>query len=165
MRLDIREEALALAAQSEHAAIPIAFVVDRVLEVRLLGGGLGGMSLPEAAVTDPYVKDYDAVEGAGPLRWPGRLDVSHWGLISARWDGAGAGGGVIASKPPGLHMLGDSAVRLHALASLIAQAQQLLPQAVHDARDRELTWAQIGELLNTTAGTAARRYQNRPRST
>ena len=63
------------------------------------------------------------------------------------------------------YWLGDSAVRLHALASLIAQAQQLLPQAVHDARDQELTWAQIGELLNVTAGTAARRYQNRPRST
>jgi hypothetical protein len=63
------------------------------------------------------------------------------------------------------YWLGDSGVRLHALASLIAQAQQLLPQAVHDARDQELTWAQIGELLNTTAGTAARRYQNHPRST
>lgn len=58
--------------------------------------------------------------------------------------------------------LGDSAVRLHALASLIAQAGQLLPQAVHDARDQELTWAQIGELLNTTAATAARRYRNKP---
>ena len=63
------------------------------------------------------------------------------------------------------YWLGESAVRLHALASLIAQAQQLLAQAVHDARDQELTWAQIGELLNTTAGTAARRYRNRPRST
>ena len=58
--------------------------------------------------------------------------------------------------------LGDSAVHLHALASLIAQARQLLPQAVHDARDQELTWNQIGELLNTSAGTAARRYRNQP---
>jgi hypothetical protein len=57
---------------------------------------------------------------------------------------------------------GDSAARLHALASLIAQAQQLLPQAVHDARDQELTRAQIGELLNTTAATATRRYRNQP---
>ena len=33
-----------------------------------------------------------------------------------------------------------------------------LPQAVHDTRDQELTWAQIGELLGTTtAATAARR--------
>jgi hypothetical protein len=48
------------------------------------------------------------------------------------------------------YWLGDSAVRLHALASLIAQARQLLPDAVHDARDQELTWTQIGELLDTT---------------
>jgi hypothetical protein len=60
------------------------------------------------------------------------------------------------------YWLGDSAVHLHALASLITQAEQLLPQAVHDARDQELTWAQIGELLNTTAATAARRYRNKP---
>ena len=60
------------------------------------------------------------------------------------------------------YWLGDSAVHLHALASLIAQAEQLLPQAVHDARDQELTWAQIGELLGTTAATAARRYRNTP---
>jgi hypothetical protein len=60
------------------------------------------------------------------------------------------------------YWLGDSAVHLHALASLITQAEQLLPQAVHDARDQELTWAQIGELLNTTATTAARRYRNKP---
>jgi hypothetical protein len=60
------------------------------------------------------------------------------------------------------YWLGDSAVHLHALASLIAQAQQLLPAAVRDARDQELTWTQIGELLNTTATTAARRYNKNP---
>ena len=60
------------------------------------------------------------------------------------------------------YWLGDSGVHLHALASLIAQAEQLLPQAVTDARDQELTWTQIGELLGTTAATAARRYKNKP---
>ena len=60
------------------------------------------------------------------------------------------------------YWLGDSAAHLHALASLITQAQQLLPQAVHDAHDQELTWTQIGELLGTTAATAARRYRNKP---
>jgi hypothetical protein len=60
------------------------------------------------------------------------------------------------------YWLGDSSVRLHALASLIAQAEQLVPQAVHHARDQELTWAQIGELLGTTAATAARRYRGKP---
>jgi hypothetical protein len=60
------------------------------------------------------------------------------------------------------YWLGDSAVRLHTLASLIAQADKLLPQAIHEARDQELTWAQIGELLGTTAATAARRYRRKP---
>src|SRR5215470_1803566 len=106
MSVDIRDEALTPAALSEHAAIPIAFVVDRVLEVRLLDGGLGGMSLTQTAVTDPYLKDYDAIEGAGPQHWPERFDVSTWGLITARRDGATVGGAVIAAKTPGLHMLG-----------------------------------------------------------
>ena len=39
---------------------------------------------------------------------------------------------------------------------------RLPPRAVHDARDQELTWTQIGELLGTTAATAARRYRNKP---
>jgi hypothetical protein len=60
------------------------------------------------------------------------------------------------------YWLGDAAVHLHALASLIAHAQRFLPQAVHDARDQKLTWTQIGELLGTTAATAARRYRNKP---
>jgi hypothetical protein len=59
------------------------------------------------------------------------------------------------------YWLGDSAVRLHALASLIAQAQQPLPRAVHDTRDQELTWAQVGELPGITATTAARRYRSK----
>ena len=75
MSLDIRVEALTPAALSAHAAIPIAFVVDQILQVRLIDGGLGGMSLTQAAVTDPYVKDYDAIEGAEPQHWPGRFDV------------------------------------------------------------------------------------------
>jgi hypothetical protein len=40
-----------------------------------------------------------------------------------------------APRPaPHPYWLGDSAIRPHALTSLIAQAGQLLPQAVHDAR-------------------------------
>jgi hypothetical protein len=46
--------------------------------------------------------------------------------------------------------------------SLDMTLEQLLPDAVNDARDQELTWTQIGELLNTTAATAARRYRNKP---
>ena len=52
-----------------------------------MAGSSPGMSLTETAVTGPYVKDYDVIEGAGPQRWPGCFDVSNWGLIGARRDG------------------------------------------------------------------------------
>lgn len=58
MSLDILEVVPALTALAEHATIPIAYVVDRILQVRLIDGVLGGMSLTETAVSDPYVKDY-----------------------------------------------------------------------------------------------------------
>jgi len=103
--LAIGEEALTLATLDEHAAIPIAFVVDRILEVTLVDGGLGGMSLTGTPVTDPYVKDYDAIDR--PACWPGRFDISNWGLICARRDGTKVGGAVIALNTPGLRMLGD----------------------------------------------------------
>jgi hypothetical protein len=57
------------------------------------------------------------------------------------------------------YWLGDPAVRLHALASLLAQAQALLPEAVTAARDQDLTWDQIGQLLGLTGPAAARRYR------
>jgi hypothetical protein len=58
------------------------------------------------------------------------------------------------------YWLGDSAVGLHTLASLIAQAQQMLPAAVSRARDQEHTWAEIGQLLSLSPATAARRYRH-----
>ena len=50
--------------------------------------------------------------------------------------------------------LGDSPNVLHLLASLIAQANQLLPTAVADARDQQCSWAEIGDLLGITRASA-----------
>ena len=57
------------------------------------------------------------------------------------------------------YWLGDCAVRLHALASLLKQGQELLPAAVAQARDQDLTWDQIGTLLGLTGPAAARLYR------
>ena len=57
------------------------------------------------------------------------------------------------------YWLGDSAVRLHVLASLLKQAQMMLPETVAQARDQDLTWDQIGQLLGLTGSAAARRYR------
>jgi hypothetical protein len=56
MSLEIRQEAAAPAALG-LARKAAAFVVDRILEVRLADGGLGGMSLAEAPVADRYLKE------------------------------------------------------------------------------------------------------------
>ena len=57
------------------------------------------------------------------------------------------------------YWLGDTGVHLHALASLLAQARALLPDAVADARHQGLYWTEIGPLLGLSADTAARRYR------
>ena len=43
----------------EYANIPIAFMVRSIFQVELIDGGLGGMSMLEAPVEHPYIKDYD----------------------------------------------------------------------------------------------------------
>jgi GNAT superfamily N-acetyltransferase len=106
MSLDIRHEVCTPGVLGEHGRISIAFVVDRILEVTLAEGGLGGMSLTETPVADPYVKDYDAIAGEGPARWAERFDISHWGMTGAYRDGVRVGGAVIAFRTAGLCMLG-----------------------------------------------------------
>ncbi|HUB40976.1 MAG TPA: GNAT family N-acetyltransferase [Streptosporangiaceae bacterium] len=107
MSLKLRTGPVTPVTLSEHATIPIAFTVDRILQVTLADGGIGGISFTETAVAVPYVKDYDAIAGEGPTRWAGRFDTSNWRLIRARQDGNVAGGAVIAWRTPGLHMLDD----------------------------------------------------------
>lgn len=105
MDLDIREEPVG--SLREHGEIPIAFLVDRILDVSVSDGGLGGIILQESAVDVAYVKDYDAIKGEGPTRWPKRFDVMNWGLLAAYQSGTRVGGAVVAFKTPNLEMLGD----------------------------------------------------------
>lgn len=55
--------------------------------------------------------------------------------------------------------LADPPARLHLLASLIAQAERLLPATVADARHHGCSWAQIGDLLGVTRASAQQRYR------
>ncbi len=120
MSLEIRQEPVTSGTLAAHGSISIAFEVNRVLQVMLADGGLGGISLTETALSetalsetalsettgaDPYVKDYDASEGEGPARWAKRFDLSNWGLLTAWHDGTRVGGAVIAFRTPDLYML------------------------------------------------------------
>ncbi len=47
------------------------------------GGSVGGVVLDEVPVERPWVKDYDAIKGEGPTRWPKRFDVLELGTDSS----------------------------------------------------------------------------------
>lgn len=101
MTIDVAEEPMT--ALAEYARLPIAFRVDRVLDVTARGDG--GFALSARRLQVPYVKDYDAVDGEGPLHWTRRFDVSNWTLFTARVDGNRMGGAAVAFDTPGLTML------------------------------------------------------------
>jgi hypothetical protein len=54
--------------------------------------------------------------------------------------------------------LGDGGAEVHLLASLIAEAEQQLPQSVALARDQHYSWAEIGDLLGVTRAAAWQRF-------
>lgn len=103
MRVEVVEEPLT--AFQEYGRVSIAFEVRSVLEVVGTHASSGGFVLNELRVADPYVKDYDAIEGEEPARWASRFDVSNWGLLAARAEGRRVGGAVVAFDTPGLEML------------------------------------------------------------
>jgi GNAT superfamily N-acetyltransferase len=101
--VEIREEPAR--RLEEHARIPIAFEVERVLEVRLRESGLAGFDLVERTLAAPWRKDYDVLPANHPTDWPRRFDVSRWALLSAWVEGRRAGGAVVAWRTPGLFLL------------------------------------------------------------
>lgn len=103
--MDLRVVAEPIGRLGEHATIPIAFTVERVLAVSTPRSGLGGIVLQEVAVQTPWVKDYDAIEGEGPARWPERFDTSNWGLLAAWHAGERIGGAVVAFDSADVRML------------------------------------------------------------
>jgi flavin-binding protein dodecin len=68
----------------------------------------------------------------------------------------------LARRHTPAYCLDDPAATLHLLASLHRQIQAALPAAVTRARDHNLSWAEIGDLLGTTRAAACNRYRHPP---
>lgn len=105
MPIEIREGAPSDLA--DYGRVPIAFEVERVLELTLVAAGLRGLELRERPLATPYTKDYDAIADNAPADWPRRLDVCGWGVLSAHLDGERVGGALVAPETPELHWLWD----------------------------------------------------------
>lgn len=102
--MDVRLAEEPLTAVAEVARIPIAFRVERVLDVAEAGAP-GGLVLVERALDAPYVKDYDAEGEGGPEGWARRFDVAGWGLIVGRAGGAAVGAATVAHGTAGVELL------------------------------------------------------------
>ena len=138
----IAEEPIARLAL--HGEVPIAFRVERVFDVTLAEDGLGGVMMSERPLDVPWVKDYDAIKGEGPTRWPRRFDVTNWGLISAHDGDRRVGGAVVAFNTATVSMLEgrrDLAVlwdiRVHPEARMSGIGSLLFRAVEAWARDRQ----------------------------
>src|SRR5437879_5610385 len=103
MEINITEEPMA--ALEDYGRVPIAFEVNRVLDVVVRQDGLDGFVLSERRLEVSYIKDYDAIEGEGPSAWATRFHLSTWGLMTAHVEGQRVGGAVIAFNTPDVTML------------------------------------------------------------
>lgn len=96
---------LRLAVAREHPpdwdayrSVSIAFEVATAIRVTPDARAEGGAALTEAPVCEPYVKDYDALEG-GVARWSAFYTPDRWGVYVARIDGERVGGAVVSLEP------------------------------------------------------------------
>ena len=88
---------------AEYGEIPIRFEVRSTFEIE--GDDPGSAVFMERAVEQPWVKDYDTIDGERPVSWPERWDISNWGLLVAYAAGRRAGGCAIAFNTGGVNML------------------------------------------------------------
>jgi ribosomal protein S18 acetylase RimI-like enzyme len=100
-QIEIQEEPISQLA--EHARIPNAFEVDRVLDV--VPDGRNGIRMLERPLSAPFMKDYDAITGNHPTDWKRLFDLTNWVLLSARFEQRRVGGAVVAIRTPGMQML------------------------------------------------------------
>lgn len=90
---------------AQYARVPIYFRVANIYRVESIDGGLGGLRMLERAVPEPYLKDYDALEGGSPITWPAQFDISNWGLFLAMEGEQPVGAAAVAWNTDGVHML------------------------------------------------------------
>ena len=126
--------------------------MDGLYEIQCLPRGwLGTEHLPEEPECScgmGYVPVELHDRGCDRARAP-FLDYDTLGLVD------GAVKSLVCSRGSSL---GDAGATLSCLASLIAEAQSGLPDAVAEARCHGYTWGEMASRLATTAGTARRRY-------
>lgn len=103
MQMSCRIVEESLSKLGEYGEIPIQFEVRSIFEIK--GDDPETAELVEHPVRHPWIKNYDAIRGEGPTSWPGRWDVSNWGLLSAYVNYQLVAGCVLAFNTDGVNKL------------------------------------------------------------
>ena len=83
-----------------YASIPNYFRVEALLQVQPVRGGLGGLSLLETPVSEPFIRDYSATGQDHPAAWAAQYDLRRWGIFLAWEDAQPVGGAAVALDSP-----------------------------------------------------------------
>ena len=138
-RVEIAEEGVGSLA--EYARIPIAFEVRVVMGTRPSATSGATFVLDERQCSTTFVKDCDAIPNNAPLDWPRRYDITRWGFLAARANGARVGGAAIVPPPSLLDTADDDVavlwdIRVAPDARGKGVGSALLTAAERWARDR-----------------------------
>ena len=144
-RVEIEEEGAGSLA--DYARISVAFEVRVVMDARASATSQTKFILVERQCSTPFVKDYDAIPNNAPLDWPRRFDITRWGFLVARVDGARVGGAAIALRASASDTAGDDVAVLWDI------------RVAPDARGKGVGSALLAAAERWAAGRGARRFE------
>jgi GNAT superfamily N-acetyltransferase len=101
MELEVRQESSGVLGV--YGGISASFEVADVFDVAAKADGRFVLTKQRAA--RPYVKDYDAADGEGPITWQDRFDLSNWAFFSAFRASERVGAAAVARRTPGMEQL------------------------------------------------------------
>jgi len=79
-----------------YGRIPNWYEVKSILRAEPITGGLGGFTMVEEELQEPFIRDYDSHQEDNPIHWEGEFDLSRWGLFLAMDKEEPVGGATVA---------------------------------------------------------------------
>lgn len=84
-----------------YSRIPNWYEVRSVLRIEPIDRGLGGFSVTEEELAEPFIRDYDSHLKDNPTQWAGQFDISRWGIFLATdEEDSPVGGATVAVGAP-----------------------------------------------------------------
>lgn len=133
MKVEIAE--VSAAALRAYAAIPSVVEIREVLDLDA-DAPVGDISpIRVRVLAQPAFKDYDASHEGGPLHWPDRFDLTHWGLFLARAGSELVGGAAVVFPADVFQVPQDQAVLWDLRVSPVTRRQGVGTRLLQHAED------------------------------